>query len=120
MNHFRLSADISKINWTSDEKGSIKDRLMLLNTIELQQELFEYCKTWKLAPWTFSQLKKHDVFLLLKDEIRELFRIEYDKVKVQNSNRNSIVFSVLESFIKNGIDVVVLKGIIWHMWCIRR
>jgi len=110
MNHFRLSADISKINWTSDEKGSIKDRLMLLNTIELQQELFEYCKTWKLAPWTFSQLKKHDVFLLLKDEIIELFRIEYDKVKVQNSNRNSIVFSVLESFIKNGIDVVVLKG----------
>ena len=110
MNYFRLSADISKAIWTSDEELSIRDRLSSLNSLELQQEFFEYCKTWKLAPWTFSQLKKHDVFLLLTDEIRELFRIEYDKVRVQNNNRNNIVINILELFIKDKIDLVVLKG----------
>ena len=31
------------------------------NNLTKQKKVFEYCLQWKLAPWIFLQLKKHEL-----------------------------------------------------------
>lgn len=110
MNNFRLLADISKVAWTTAEEASIREGLVKLNSDELQREFFIYCKKWKLAPWTFSQLKKYELLSHIDDECADDFQKEYTKVLIQNNKRNSLAINFLEIFNKAGIDVIVLKG----------
>ena len=80
------------------------------NNLTKQKKVFEYCLQWKLAPWIFLQLKKHELDCYFESDIIILFKEEYTKIELQNKNRNEKAIKFLELFKKRGVDVAILKG----------
>ena len=110
MNDFKLAALLTKVNLSEIDRNTCIMELQELKTIDQQVLFFDYCKNWKLAPWVFSQLKKHIGFEFLDQSIIDKFKFEYDKVKGQNEQRNATALKFLTEFINAGIDVIILKG----------
>jgi len=107
MDKFSLAALLSKVNLDNDEKEFCSNGLKGLPN---QQDFFDYCKQWKLAPWIYSQLINYDLLGILDKAIIENFKQEFSKVRLQNEQRSEVAAELLSEFIDAGIDVVILKG----------
>ena len=110
MNNFKLSANISTVNWSDEELKNVEQQLLKLDTDDLQGSFYRYCLKWKLAPLCYSQLKKHNLLDAIHDEERSKFEAEYEKIKDQNTNRTKRAVEILKAFQDQQIDVIVLKG----------
>jgi len=109
--HFNFVSKITKVVITDFEKNEITDYLLSIqNNIKLQQELFRYCEKYKTAPWVYLQMQKLAVFDLLEKSVQKSFSAIYEKTKKQNENRNKEAVRFLEEFVKNGVEVAILKG----------
>jgi len=109
--HFRISALLSKIIISENEKAEIRNFLSKLqNNQILQNEFIDYCKLWKLAPWVFIQLTRNDLLSFFTQESIENFKNFYTKIKHQNENRNAEATRFLKIFEEQGIEVIILKG----------
>jgi len=105
---FELAARISKIVWNDEDLLFISQHLATLK--DREADFFAYCATWKLAPWTYVQLKKHELLELLKPQTTGAFKKAHEKIEEQNERRNQTAAEFLAEFKKEAIEVVVLKG----------
>jgi len=104
---FKLVSEIVNVNWTDSRKSFIHKKITELKN---QEDFFDYCLQYKVAPWVFVQLKRFKILALLKRGIQEKFFEEYQKVKLQNENRNKKAVEFLRIFKEEKIDVIILKG----------
>ncbi len=109
MKTFDLAALLSKVNLDQNEVKVARTVLSQLNS-DQQLAFFNYCKQWKLAPWVYSQMNREELLADFEPEHQTLFKAEYAAIKTQNEKRNSTAAIFLEEFIKEGIDVIILKG----------
>ena len=111
MNNFSISALLTKIKLNESEETIV---LKAINSLkgnqESQDSFFDYCLNNKLAPWVYLQLKSKKLFSVLSNKTQNDFKNIYEKVKAQNEARNKEALLFLSEFIKQGIDVVILKG----------
>lgn len=110
MNAFQLTALLSHIQLTEVELDACKMGLTTLKSNNDQHDFYEYCLQWKLAPWIYSQLQKHDFISLLEKDVIERFKESYLDVKEENEARNKVAMQFLQAFVDNDIDVIILKG----------
>jgi len=109
INYFKLTSKISLVNWTTEDAIYIENGLKAIVSQSKELSFFEYCKKWKLAPWTYIQLTNNNLINLLS-KVSDKFNFEYQKVKTQNVNRNKVAVKFLKAFVNSNIDVIVLKG----------
>jgi hypothetical protein len=109
--NFYIASRLAKVVIADEEMSrisaffqSIKDK------IQIQYRFFNYCKEWKLAPWIFIQLSKHNLIGYFNDDVQKNFRDVYNRVKTENENRSSEALNFLKIFNDEGIDVALLKG----------
>ncbi len=108
---FKLTALLSHVDINEQEVTSCGQMLETMrNDLETQERFFNYCKTWKLAPWVYVQLQKHDLMHLLLPQTANLFQDMHHKITIENENRNHIARSFLQAFRQAGIKVIILKG----------
>lgn len=111
MNRFKITALLSHIQLTPEEVEVCKTALEpLQSSIDDQHAFYEYCLQWKLAPWIYLQLQKHEFLSLFDTAIIEQFENTYQNVKLENENRNIIAKQFLQAFHEHNIDVIILKG----------
>ncbi len=111
VNNFRITSILSKINATEQELQEVVTFLRQIETNETaQNEFFEYCKKWKLAPWIYVQMMRNNFLEKLSSKIVAQFKKEYQFINIQNEKRNTEACRFLSAFIKHNIDVIVLKG----------
>lgn len=110
MNDFNLAAAISKAVWNETDHNTIRQALVEFRTELDQISFFEYCKKYKLAPWTYIQLSRAGLIATLSPKAVKILQDEYEKVKLKNTNRNKTALLFLQEFKNAGINVVVLKG----------
>lgn len=108
---FYISSRLSKIKHSDKELEAISSFMSVIKNNEAEQKnFFNYCKRWKLVPWVYVQLNRLELFHHLSEEVRDLFRNFYEKIKAQNENRNQEARSFLKKFAENNIRVAILKG----------
>lgn len=110
MTKFNLAALLSKVNLDENDQAICTKGIQNLRDNSKQLDFFEYCKEWKLAPWVFIQLKMIGLLDYIEKEVVEKFEAEHNKIEIQNNLRNDTAAEFLSEFIKEGIDVVILKG----------
>ena len=111
MNTFKITALLCHIKLTPRELEECKVALVSLHSNNANQhKFFEYCFEYKMAPWIYLQLQKHDFLQLFDDDIKELFKNTHEDVKKENENRNKVAKQFLQAFHENNIDVIILKG----------
>jgi len=111
MNNFQITSLLSKVKLSETEKQDLSNALSVLcKDKEKQAEFFAYCKKWKLAPWTFSQLKSYNLLELFSEETQKDFSNFYEKIRTENEDRNDEAVKILKEFKKNNVDVIILKG----------
>lgn len=110
MKLFRLVAQISKVQWTEEDREQILTRFKTDFEIIKQTAFFEYCKQWKLAPWIWIQLNRNQLTSFLDEKVQVLFQKTYEKVKIANEKRNENAVRFLTALKEKGLDVIVLKG----------
>ncbi|UKN00246.1 nucleotidyltransferase family protein [Paracrocinitomix mangrovi] len=106
---FNLASKISSVKWSDEDQSQIQEELRGLEP-KLQQQFFEYCKKWKLAPWAYVQLLNYNFLDILTEDVKEQFKSAHSKVKDQNTSRNNVAKNVLKAFNENDIQAAVLKG----------
>ena len=74
MKLFRLVAQISKVQWTEEDREQILTRFKTDFEIIKQTAFFEYCKQWKLAPWIWIQLNRNQLTSFLDEKVQVLFQ----------------------------------------------
>jgi hypothetical protein len=80
------------------------------NSLEQQEAFFNYCSRYKLAPWIYVQLGRMKMDELLHESVKEKFSASWSKIKLANEKRNKEATRFLSEFVKQNIDVAVLKG----------
>lgn len=111
MKKFEAISKLSQIEILPDELKIIADYLRSLkDDLVSQEDLFNYCLQWKLAPWIYTQLLRNNFDKDLLPEILEKFKAVHDKIVLENEERNSEARKFLTEFEKNGIEVIILKG----------
>ncbi len=109
--YFYIASRLSKIRIRAEEKEKILTAFKQLRNNENEQELFfGYCKKYKLAPWIYTQILKHDFNEYLSINSINSFKSIYEKTKTENEKRNKEAIRFLRIFEKEHIDVAVLKG----------
>jgi hypothetical protein len=108
MHFFTLASYITTVEWSKAVQQSIE--IGLTEIIEQQEEsaFYDYCLHWKIAPWVFVQLQRHN--LSLPAETMTLFEAEHSRITAQNTARNETALKFLKRFESEGIEVAVLKG----------
>ena len=104
---FKIVSEIVNVKWSDSKQSLIHEKLIELKN---QDIFFDYCLQYKVAPWVCIQLKRYKLFKLLKEEIQEKFFAEFQRVKIQNENRNKKAIEFLKIFKEEKIDVIILKG----------
>ncbi len=108
---FTLACTVSKIAISDEELGMLREFLAGSRMRpHVQEAFFRYCKTWKLAPWAYSQLRRFGMINLLEPGVAAMFDHEYEKVKTANENRVDAALQFLRLFRERDMDVAVLKG----------
>jgi hypothetical protein len=111
VSNFYITSRLAKVSRTEEEDRILFDFFSnMKNKHDTQHDFFCYSKLWKLAPWLYVQLKRSNLFDLLDAETQLNFCASYEKIKNENLNRNSEAKRFLAEFIKENIDVVILKG----------
>ncbi len=110
-NKFYIASRLAKIKMDEAEKSRITLFFSKIAENQKEQEdFFQYCKTWKLAPWIFIQMSKHGLIDKLNPKIQLDFKTVYEKVRSENENRNKTAVQFLKEFEREGIEVAILKG----------
>jgi len=108
---FYIASRLSKIKINAEEKSQIEHYFSKLSANQVEQDnFFQYCKNWKLAPWIFIQMNRNGLINNLSEKTMLDFKAVYDKVWLENENRNNEASNFLAEFTKEGIDVAILKG----------
>lgn len=110
MNLFKVASILSRVELSASELDEVKGSLKNLSSEAQQQEFYEYCAKWKLAPWINTQILKYNLEDYFSQSVLNSFVSEFEKVHDQNERRNANAKLLLEEFNKEGIDVIVLKG----------
>lgn len=110
MNDFELASLLARVYLTQEEKETVHIGLNERKTHVEQTHFFQYCKDWKLAPLVYTQIVKYAWESHFEVELLELYKDQYQKVKIQNEKRNKRAVEFLKAFKEEGIDVIVLKG----------
>jgi hypothetical protein len=111
MNLFQTISILSHVDIREQEVQQCAQALeQIKNDRTAQHAFFVYCKQWKMAPWVFVQLKKHQLLHYLGKETQHLFSTFHTKIKRENEDRNQVAIQFLSEFRKHEIEVVVLKG----------
>ncbi len=110
-NKFYIAARLAKININPDEKYRINQYFLELSIDQQNQnDFFQYCKNWKLAPWIYLQMNRLDLIDKLSEKTQQDFKTIYNKVRSENENRNKEAIRFLTEFKTEGIQVALLKG----------
>ncbi len=111
MNNFRAASILSKVTLSKDDAEQIA---VFINTIakngDLENEFFNYCSKWKLAPWIYTQMNRLGLAQRLSKETIKLFEDAHTKITNDNERRNAEAVRFLKEFKKHNIEVVILKG----------
>ncbi len=111
MNNFEAVSILSKTILITGDKLRLNDFVeTLIPDKAAEKEFFDYCKEWKLAPWTYTQLKRNDLFNKLSPEIQTCFENSHSEIQAQNEKRNKEACRFLTEFKKNNIEIIILKG----------
>lgn len=111
MNNFYIASRLAKVRHTDSELIELKTFFSnIQKDIHAQYDFFNYCKTWKLAPWMYSQLKSLELFSTLSQEVQIVFADFAEKIYTENTRRLEEASMFLAEFQKEHIDVVILKG----------
>lgn len=109
--HFFISSRLTKVQQSEEELsriegfiGSLRDRQ------KAQDDFFNYCKQWKIAPWVYTQLERNDLLKFLTEQTQQSFRDVHRLVQTDNENRNAEAVRFLTEFKKANIEVAILKG----------
>lgn len=109
--NFEIVRKITAVEWSTSGRVLIEDYLSSLkNEATKAVDFFEYCRKWKVAPWVYTQLERNRFHHLLSPEVLNLFQAEHQRILIQNENRNEVATQFLEEFVRQGIDVIILKG----------
>ena len=109
--NYNIAGRITKVKYNQDDLTQITSFLNEIQADEsLQNDFFDYCKNTKIAAWVYIRIKDCDFIDYLNVEVVSLFEKEFQKILLQNEQRNDAVMPILEAFVKNDIDVIVLKG----------
>jgi len=108
---FYISSRLAKVKCTEKEELDIKTFVEALQNDEPKQlAFFEYARKWKLAPWFYIQLSRKALLSFFTTKIQSEFETFYQKIKLQNENRNKEALNFLRKFEEHAVDVVILKG----------
>ncbi|MBN1182875.1 MAG: nucleotidyltransferase family protein [Bacteroidales bacterium] len=108
---FYNTSRLSKITQNSKELNAIQSFFSeIYDKPGHQQTFYQYCIQWKLAPWIWVQMNRLGLTDYLNESIKADFKGFYEKVRLENENRNREAARFLEIFTKEGIDVAILKG----------
>lgn len=111
INHFSLSALLSRVRLGTEEELRVKEQLLALkNHAGTQEDFFRYCRKYKLAPIVYMHLRNRGLLGYFTETTRRDFADSYQKVKQQNEARNREARRFLAEFEKAGIEVAILKG----------
>lgn len=109
--NFYIASRLAKVRLSEEEKARIGAHFITLEkSPEKQEDFFNYCKVWKLAPWINIQLERNGLTGYLIKNVRNNFIEFYEKVKAENENRNTEALNFLQEFKKEKIEVALLKG----------
>ena len=109
--NFTIAGKLTKVMFDADDLHQIKAFLLEIDVNEgLQKDFFIYCKESKIASWIYIRLKDNFFLDHFTEQVVLLFEQEFQKILLQNENRNDAVMPILEAFVANNIDVIVLKG----------
>jgi len=108
---FAVCSVITKIRINDDDQVLINRFFeSLKDDAEVQNDFFEYCLVWKLAPWIYTRMESLGLSEQLVPQVLEKFREEHEKVRMANESRVNEALNFLREFREQGIDVAVLKG----------
>ena len=110
MNNFELGSLLSRVNLNQEEKDSILNGLNERRENTAQNDFFQYCKNWKLAPLVYSQIVENNWERYFEADVLDEFKSMYEQAKIQNTKRNIRAVEFLKAFEEEGIDAIVLKG----------
>lgn len=110
VNHFNLASTLSRVSLETKELELCNVALLELKTLDLQESFYLYCKKWKLSPWIYTQMNTYDLVDKLHPDVISRFQSDHIAVQKQNELRNKNAAIFLKEFVKEGIDVIVLKG----------
>ncbi len=109
--HFYIASRLAKIQCTDTEAGDIHAYIERLQGNQpAQDQFFEYCNQWKLAPWIYIQLGRLQLLDGLTPETQQAFAQVHAKAQAENESRNAEALKFLAEFKRENIDVVILKG----------
>jgi hypothetical protein len=107
---FQLASHLAAVRRTDESLSFCKQALHKIAEENQFPAFFDYCNTWKLAPWIATQLKQLDLASQLPHAIIQQFDTTHDIVLQQNTLRNSHAKRILERFVEQNIPVIILKG----------
>src|SRR6187402_882883 len=108
MNHFKVVACLSQVHIKPGELDYCRQELSALSSRrELQQEFFDYCYQWKLAPWMQLQLSRYGLEVYFDEHINSQFEAVYQKTRLENEQRNAVAVKFLKAFHENNIEVII-------------
>jgi len=106
-----MASALAKIGVTDGEMEQLRSFLDRTRSLRSEQEaFFDYCKSWKLAPWAAIQLERLGLSALVDPEVMARFSAEHELVREANNNRVKAALKFLALFREQGIEVAVLKG----------
>ncbi|MBC7438840.1 MAG: nucleotidyltransferase family protein [Flavobacterium sp.] len=109
--NYNIAGRITKVKYNEDDLSQITAFLNEIQADESRQnDFFDYCKNTKIAAWVYIRIKDCHFVDYLNAEVVSLFEKEFQKILLQNEQRNDAVIPILKSFVENDIDVIVLKG----------
>lgn len=110
MNNFELASLLTRVHLAKEEQDVIVFQLTERKTKLAQLDFYQYAKTWKLTPLIYSQLILYHWEKQIDSIVLELFKNDYEQIKIQNEKRNERAVEFLKIFKEEGIDVIILKG----------
>ena len=109
--NYNIAGRITKVRYNEDDLSQITAFLNEIQADEsLQNDFFDYCRNTKIAAWVYIRIKDCCFLDYLNAKVVLLFEKEFQKILLQNEQRNDAVMPVLRAFVENNIDVIVLKG----------
>ncbi len=110
-NFFYIGSRLSKITPEDSELQKIRECLSDSCKSEQQQnDFFDYCVKWKIAPWMYTQFIRFDLDTMLSAAILQKFEDLHNRIKTENENRNNEALNFIRRFNQQNIDMAVLKG----------
>jgi hypothetical protein len=109
--NFYIASRLSKVRLSEEEKSRIGTHFSVLaNRLDLQEEFFNYCRKWKLAPWIHTQIERNSLHSFIDKSVLQKFDEFHTRVKTENEARNTEALRFLNEFKREKIDVALLKG----------